>query len=259
MRKCLLQMILWIIIAVIHSPCAYADAPLTIVVDAYNPPNMYLKDGKASGLYPLLLSTIFERMNENVVIDAVPWKRVLDMVNQGVAGAGGVYKTDDRLVVYDFSAPVYNELLLVFVRRGNAFKFETVSDLNGKHVGIILGWSYGAAFDKAKEAGLFSVDTVNRDHLNFKKLAEGRLDCVVASRESGLFEIAQNDHYNIIALETPLLISPTYVVFAKHADKKHLLARFDETLKQMREDGEYSQLVGNFIKHMAREEMEVTP
>lgn len=168
MRKCLLQMILWIIIAVIHSPCAYADAPLTIVVDAYNPPNMYLKDGKASGLYPLLLSTIFERMNENVVIDAVPWKRVLDMVNQGVAGAGGVYKTDDRLVVYDFSAPVYNELLLVFVRRGNAFKFETVSDLNGKHVGIILGWSYGAAFDKAKEAGLFSVDTVNRDHLNFK-------------------------------------------------------------------------------------------
>ncbi len=245
---------LWVVFVLMPlSASAFTDGVLKVVVDAYNPPNMYLRDGRAAGLYPLLLKTIFERMHEEVEIDAVPWKRAMHMGAQGRVGVGGIYKTNERLMLYDFSDPVYNELLLVFARKGASFAFNGVDDLRGKKVGIILGWSYGAEFDNAKADGLFEVEPVNRDYLNFKKLSEGRLDCVVASRESGLFEIASNQYLNIVVLENSLLINPTYVAFAKHMNKKPLLLRFNEALKKMREEGEYRKLVGDFVTHIARE------
>lgn len=177
----------------------------------------------------------------------------MDMGRQGHSGIAGIYKTDKRVRLFDYSDVVYNELLLVFVRKDEAFSFDSMQDFKGKKIGIILGWSYGDAFDKAKEDGLFTVEEVNRDSLNFKKLNQGRLDCVVASKESGMFEIARNKFSHIIALEKALLINPTYLAFAKHANQQELLFQFNTAMKHMREEGEYRKIVGSFIEQMMSE------
>lgn len=251
MRHYFNVILFWVVLTgAAFSGHVHAGEPVNIVVDAYNPPNMFLHDGHAAGLYPILINAIFARMNQDVAIDAVPWKRAMTMGAQGSAGVGGIYKTRDRLLTYDYSDPIHNELLLVYVKRGREFKFDTIEDLTGKKIGVILGWSYGARFDKARADGAFKVEEVNRDQLNFRKLLDERLDCVVASKDSALFEMTRNASSNITALETPLQINPTYVAFAKDANKKEILARFNAALKEMKENGLYKQLVEKFIKRM---------
>jgi len=238
----------WVILfTVSFSGAVYASEPVRIVVDAYNPPNMYLHKGRAAGLYPSLLDAIFKRMDQKVSIEAVPWKRAMDMGAHGTAGVAGIYKTPDRLRTYDYSERIYAELLLVFVKKNRAFEFNGIKDLEGKKIGVILGWSYGPEFDTAREDNLFEVEEVNRDKLNFKKLLDGRLDCVVASKESGYHEIARKGYTGIVPLEKSLLSNPTYVAFAKHTNKKGLLLQFNAALQAMKKDGEYGQLVENFM------------
>lgn len=240
--------ITWILFVVVSfSGVAYAATPVRVVVDAYNPPNMYLQNGHAAGLYSLLLDTIFQHMEHDVSIEAVPWKRAMDMGAQGTAGVAGIYKTPDRLLIYDYSDPIYTELLLVFVQKNKTFTFESVKDLEGKRIGVILGWSYGPEFDKARAQKTFEVEPVNRDQLNFKKLMDGRLDCVVASRESGFYEIARKKYTDILPLGKALLGNPTYLAFAKHTHNKNLLLHFNTALRALKENGEYERLVKDFM------------
>lgn len=238
-------------LAVLLPGLSRADNAVRIALDAYNPPNMYLKDGEPAGLYPILIKSLFLRMDREVCIQAVPWKRAMEMGRLGLAGIGAIYKTEERQKIFEYSEPVYNELLQIFVRRGEQFPFESVKDLEGKRIGCLLGWSYGEQFDKARKEGLFFVEAVNRDALNFKKLSEGRLNCVVASKESGAYEIARNGLVNIIPLEEALLINPTYIAFAKSSQQAGIITDLNTALEAMRQDGEYSQLVKDFFDHIA--------
>jgi len=235
----------WAIISFVG--IAHAAEPVKVVVDAYNPPNMFLRDGRAAGLYPLILEAVFKRMGQSVSIDAVPWKRAVEMGALGLAGVSGFYKTPERIKIYDYSDVVYNELLLVFVKHGRQFEFNSIEDLRHKKIGVLLGWSYGAEFDQAKAERAFTVEEVNRDYLNFRKLNEGRLDCVVASKESGLFEIGRNNYSSIYPLKQAVLINPTYIAFAKSSNRLELLSRFNDSLRELKESGEYQKLVGDYM------------
>ena len=76
---------------------------------------------------------------------------------------------------------------------------------------------------------------------------DGRLDCVVASRESGFYEIARKKHTEILPLPKSLLSNPTYLAFAKHTHKKDFLMRFNAALRALKESGEYELLVKDFM------------
>jgi|GEM_PF-932429 len=227
---------------------AGAAGNILVHIDAYNPPNMYIKDGKAAGLYANIIKAISEQMGEPIDIAAVPWKRALEAAKIGAGGIGGFYKTPERSTVFDFSHEIYAEQLRVFVKQGHQFEFTDVSDLHGKKVGVILGWSYGTAFDTAQKNGALKVFPVNRDELNFKKLDEGRLDCVIASRESGLYQIAVGDYTSIYSLEKAVLINPTYVAFSKQSQMKHFLSRFNAVLQQMESSGRLFDIIEQFYK-----------
>lgn len=243
------SMSIWVLFVLFVLPnFARATDNIVVLIDAYNPPNMYIRDGKAAGLYANLIKAIAEQMGESVDIVAVPWKRALEGATMGTTGVGGVYKTPERLTVYDFSDEIYAEQLLVFVKRDRSFDFTQVDDLRGKKIGVILGWSYGTAFDTAQKNKVFTVSPVNRDELNFKKLEDGRLDCVVASRESGLYQISKGAYRNIYPLEEVLLTNPTYVAFSKDSEMKNFLSRFNEALRQMKSSGEYQDLVEQFYE-----------
>jgi polar amino acid transport system substrate-binding protein len=221
--------------------------PGIIAVDSGNPPFMYEVDGKAAGLYPLLLKEVFARLNIPMEVRAYPWKRALGMGEAGQAGVGGIYKNEKRLEFYDYSDPIYTENLMLYAKKGGGFEFKTIDDLKGKQVGIILGWSYGDAFDKAKEAGLFQVQEVTTDSANLEKLLQGKVDCVVAI-DLAADPIIQKMKYQdqIEKLPTPIAVNDTFLVFAKTIQQKDLLDKFNQTLKAMKQDGTYEALINEF-------------
>jgi ABC-type amino acid transport substrate-binding protein len=87
------------------------------------------------------------------------------------------------------------------------------------------------------------VTESSSDKANFKMLASGRLDAVIAIELAGQRIIQQLQMHQVLALAPPLSINPTYLVFAKQARQQALLQRFDQVLLEMRADGSLDRLV----------------
>lgn len=230
-------------LGLVLSFCAPALAE-QVMLDVSNPPFMYGGDGKALGVYPAILAEAFKKMGVPLEMEAVPWKRAIAAIDEGKAGVGGIYKNEERLKKYDYSDKLFDEVILVYVRKGAEFEFTGVPSLAGKKVGVLRGWSYGDDFDAAAKAGKITADEAEGDGQNFAKLAAGRVDAVLAVRESGDINLASPDTAKaVVALSTPLSNSPSFLAFNKSANKGEVLAKFNATLAQMKGDGSMDKLV----------------
>ncbi len=220
-----------------------ATEPVLINVDAENPPFMFSRSSKAAGVYPAVIAAAFVRLDVPVRLEAKPWKRALIEIDRSRAGLGGLYKTEERKLKYDFSEPILTENLAVYFNRDKPINFRTVDDLIGKKVGVILGWSYGSAFDAARKDARVAVEEVPNDRANFLKLAAGRLDAVVAIDEAGKAIIAAEKLNGIEQGKTFLAFNTAHLAFNKSALQGELLARFNKALAGMKKEGLLDRIV----------------
>jgi hypothetical protein len=87
----------------------------------------------------------------------------------------------------------------------------------------VVRMELGDAFDHAKAQGLLKVDEVNNDVANFKKLAAGRVDCLIAIELTGEHVIHQEGYQDQIeSLAQPLAVNDTHLVLPKKMGKKSL-------------------------------------
>lgn len=222
---------------------AWVQADEIVSVDEENPPFMYRDHGRPVGVYPDLLNEASRRMNHKLQIVALPWKRALMKGEHGESGVGGLYKSADRLSKYDFSDKIIDEELQIFVRRDQIGAFSDLSSLEGKIIGVIRGWSYGAAFDEAVKGKKLTVEEVTGDSQNFAKLLAGRVDAVIAVRESAeatgaLHQVGKE----VVALPEILVSSPTFLAFAKSAHKQAVIQDFNVAMAAMRSDGSFERI-----------------
>ena len=241
--------LLLVFIACLASSSSMAEAPVVISVDEGNPPFMYSWEGKAAGIYPAVIAAAMGRAGIDVVLQTRPWKRALNEMEQGKAGVGGIYKTDERLLKYDFSVPIRLENVAVYFNRASPVNCETLAGLNGKRVGVLLGWSYGDRFDEARKSGKFLVEGVSNDRANLLKLTAGRLDAVLSIEESASAVIATERLSNLDQCQTYLAPNPAYLAFAKQAKRADLLDRFNKSIDAMKQDGSLEKIV---LQELAR-------
>lgn len=227
--------------------------PLLIQVDAGNPPFMYTVGASeaAAGFYPAVLQAAFAQFGTPIVVKAVPWKRALLELERGVAGVGGIYKNDERSAKFDYSDPIFVERIAVYYSTRNAIDFRSIHDLYGKRIGIIRGWSYGDDLDLARKYDQVIVEEVNGDQQNFKKLASGRLDAVLAVVESGerMLEDGAGELAYIKMSNTLLASHPAYLAFSKKENRLETLKLFNKALAAMKKDGSLEKL---FQQELAR-------
>jgi polar amino acid transport system substrate-binding protein len=214
---------------------------LRIDFDEAHPPYMYNKDGHAEGIYPALIKAAFTHMEVAVKLEPKPWARAISELNGGVAGVGGIYKNSERLKIYDYSEPLLVETITIYFHKAHPLAYARIEDLKGARIGVMRGWSYGDDFDKARDAGWFTVEGVGSDEQNFQKLESGRVDVVLAIGES---VFALLDRYrDIRASEVPLIQPPAFLAFPKKANRVPLLKQFDQTIKAMKASGEFQKIL----------------
>lgn len=235
------NLVLWILLLI--TPFGFAAEVEVISFDADNPPFMYEHNGKAVGLYPALVTAVFKQMQVNAVLQTRPWKRALGELDRGQSGLGGLYKNAERALKYDFSMPIFVEKILVYYNTAHPLQIRKVEDLAGLRVGVLRGWSYGEAFDRARAAKLFFVEETSSDRQNLRKLDLGRLDAVLAVEESGSAQ--QRALPDLRIASSPLLQNYTYLAFAKSARKRELLRHFDLTLSELKRRGDYSRIIAS--------------
>lgn len=229
------------------APVSSRSTEILVMFDEANPPFMYVKDNKVSGLYPAIIGEAFKRMKIDYRFTGVPWQRALSTLEESKAGVGGIYKTQERIKKYNFSVPLFTERLMLYVRKNREFPFKDVSDLKAKTVGVILGWSLGDAFDKARDSGFFTVEPSGSDEQNFEKLAKGRIDTLVAIREAG-DGLMNKYNGSIIRLAVPLTENEAYLAFNKKSNTQDLMKNFDSTILKMKKDGSFSRLIEQSLK-----------
>jgi polar amino acid transport system substrate-binding protein len=228
-------------------PVNGAEDRITVVVDENYPPYMFGTPDQARGLYPRLMAEIFARDGMEVSIRALPWKSALQAGEEGRAGVGGIYKTRARMEVYDYSEPFFEEHLVVYVRKGEAFPFSQLANLQGRAIGLNRAWSYGDAFDAARKNYGFTVEESDSNLENFKKLVAGRIDCLVADQVAASRIIQQKGWEDRVErLEQPAAVNPAHLAFSKRLEKGQVLEQFDRSLAEMRKDGSYERLVQDF-------------
>ena len=150
-----------------------ARAETWVAIDNANPPFMYQQDNQPMGLYPLIVQAVFARLGEPLSIQAMPWKRALLRGAAGEVGIAGIYQNAERLQVFDYSAPIFEERLLLYVHRERPLPFRGIEDLHGKRIGVIRSWSYTEEFDQAARTGQIDAQEGSSDEANLRKLASG--------------------------------------------------------------------------------------
>jgi len=220
-----------------------ASAQVCVAVDSHNAPFMFARGDAAEGLYPALVRAAFQQMQLSVRLEAVPWSRALRQIDEAECGVAGIYKNRERLLKYEFSAPVFVERVLLYVRRDRRLAFATPQDLAGLRIGVIRGWSYGDAFDGLRRAGVLQAEEVASDAQNFSKLESGRLDAALAVEQAGTALLSGGAHPSVHALPQPLAVNATHLAFHKSAQMGPLLKRFDDAMEQLRRDGSHDRLV----------------
>lgn len=216
----------------------------TIYVDESDPPFSYNLNGESVGAYVSVVREAFRRMGEPVTVIAVPWKRAMAGIDSGRAGVAGIYSNLQRLKIYDFSLPYHVQNISVYVLSGNPLGIRTIEDLAGKRVINRFGWSYGDVFDRmVREKRLEAVD-VQSDEQALRMLASGRGDVALLNSDKiqgRLLDLGLTG--KVKALPFCLPIGEVFLAYAKVADKKELLRRFDAALASMEAEGTLARLL----------------
>lgn len=210
--------------------------------DTGSPPTMYRgPDGRANGIYPALVTAAMRRAQIPIQTEATPFRRMIAVLQQPQGGAGAVIRTAERERLADFSAPYFQERVMVYVRR--PLPDGGLDQLRGLRVGVIRGWSYGDPFDQARQLREFQVEEVERDVQNFEKLRLGRVDAVLATEPAGELLLRLPRFQSLQVMPRPLWVFGIHLAFARSPSRRELLQAFDREIAAMQQSGEWAQLV----------------
>lgn len=171
---------------------ASAQQNLTFVTLDNFPPYTWRENGNAKGIDTDIVNELADRLGLEIIIDFVPWKRVLAGTEKGAAdGAFAAFKTAEREVfAYYVEPPLHKSVYKVFVKKGKEFQFNDIRDLYGKIIGKNSGFHISDEFEQAgKDKKIFIDDYGITMEQNIKKLNAGRFDGVVGNVDEILYII----------------------------------------------------------------------
>ncbi len=237
-------------IGLLHSFQVSAKEHVFVVFDeAVIPMQFQNKQGKADGLYPALIRAALSRLGYSFTFEALPWKRAIVLMEEGKAAVGGMYWNHKRDKVYDFSEPLYTERLMLIVKKGTKFEFNSINDLYGMTIGVNRGWSYGSKFDISVEEGSISTQIFpgNRQSLQYL-VSRGELDAVIDLELGAIYMTRKlNIAAKVDMMKTPVTEIDTHIVFHKSAKKTELIKTINESLSVMKTNGTYQSILDKFL------------
>ncbi|GAK52482.1 amino acid ABC transporter substrate-binding protein, PAAT family [Candidatus Moduliflexus flocculans] len=226
----------------INTPIATAEqAPLKFVTSGYKP-YAWQEDGEDKGIYfEILREALTKRMGIAFTVETLPWKRCQEYVKSGEVDAIATVSTPERLDYSEASEePLSRPSVVLFTRVDHPKleeikKIQTFEDLKAWRVLDYLGDSWGE--NNLEKRGI-SVDWTPQISMVFKKLEADRGDIFIGLREPMLLQIKETGLQNMI-IDLPIVFdhSEMRLLISKKSAYLSILPKFDEVMRQMREDG----------------------
>lgn len=206
-------------------------------------PLTWQEEGKAKGIDVEIVTEMCKRINVTCNISFLPWNRVLYDIERGkVDGGFAAFHSKAREQFAEFiKEPLHYSSYYIYVMKGKEFKFQKLSDLYGKSIGINLGFYLDEDFHQAHTDNKIHVSQGRLD-LSFNQLVRGRIEGVIGQSHEVAITLAnmQLDD-QVVTLPKPLFgPRPAYLVMSKKAkveNLKSLMHSMNEALRNMRKEG----------------------
>lgn len=232
--------------------CHAQAEPLILYGQQDKPPKIYkAADGSAKGILPAIVKYIEKELGQPITLTLLPWARALQAAKQGSGGIVGFSKTAERELVFDFSqTPLYYDDVVVVVKKGHEFNFQTPEDLKNKRLAVPRGASYGPNFEAVKP--LVNLVETNQVDLELEMLLVDRADAALISvGKLGVHCTIQGDPYlrarekEFSILPHPFAVGPNYIAFAKIMKQTALLNKIDSILEHAQKSGALQKIIDN--------------
>jgi polar amino acid transport system substrate-binding protein len=212
-----------------------------------------------TGLDVQLLRTVFGKMGIELQIDPVSWRQHLQDVKDGTRDiAGGAYRNKEREAYAYYSIPYRSEKNMLYVREGEQqrFVFKTAEELvkileSGEYkLGVIESYFYGESLMQYINNPQYAdkIIKVKDNRINFTNLLEHKIDAFPIDHLAGVTLGWRYGWQKPTAeMPNPIFEEPVHVLFSKETTSPELVARFNHTLLQMQNSGEYNKLLRDYL------------
>ncbi|MCY0389410.1 transporter substrate-binding domain-containing protein [Robbsia sp. Bb-Pol-6] len=219
-----------------------ADDVLRVATDATFPPLEFVKDGQRTGFDIDLINAIAKTLNKRVEWVDIDFKGLIPglIAHRFDVAASGIYMTEERRQVVDFTDPYYKGGLAVLVRRDEP-GLRTPADLAGRKVSVQVG-TKSVDFLKQNYPTVQRVE-VEKNQAMFDLLMIRRVDAAVTGRPAAVQFAKSQGSVRVLdkGLTTELY------GFALRKDEKTLTTQFDTALQTLRTNGVYAKLVAKWF------------
>ena len=155
-----------------------------------------------------------------------------------------MYITDQRKEVVDFADP-YVDTGLVMITRKNDDRIKSLSDLDGKTVGVKLGATGAKAADRLKQEGRkIEIKQYNDTLDSFSDLLVSRVDVVFNDKLNTLEYLKTHPQLQIVG---DTFDKASLGISVKKGDKD-LLDRINDVVRKMKSQGQIDQLFQKWLK-----------
>lgn len=214
---------------------------------------------RLTGLDVQLVRAVFAQMGYDVAYEEVSWKQHQSDVKNGVRDiAAGAFKNPERAEYAYYSAPYRKETDVLYVRKGEAsrYSFKDAPELTRRlqeqsfRLGAINGFYYGPDIMRFINDPLNSsrIITVQNDVANFENLISRRIDGFVVDRLVGA-TLAWRHGWQLSVEEVspPVYTEDIHVLFSKKTTTPDLVERFNQSLAELKRNGQYARIVREYL------------
>lgn len=234
------------------SGTSFAETLLFVTTDF--PPAVIIEQGNIKGTDTDVVREICRVLGIEPEISIVPWARALKEVQDGDAAA--IYSPKDtderREYLYFTTEPINSERVVAVARKEDSITITTLNDLNGKSVGIVRGFTYGAKFDAAQG---FDRIVCSDDVELLKVLDKKRIDVGIINERK--FEIVSRQFGSRERLEVVYVVSEefSYIGVSKKlgARGEQLAQQFSDVLRQLRENGTLDAIKARYFSNIGNQ------
>ncbi|MGT2433702.1 glutamine ABC transporter substrate-binding protein [Cupriavidus basilensis] len=239
-RKCLLIGLMGLTGLSLATGLAQAqdNAVLRVATDATFPPMEFVENGKRTGFDVELVEALAKTMGKRVEWTDIDFKGLIPglISRRFDMAVSGIYITEERRKVVDFTDPYYTGGLVALVKTGNT-AINTPADLNGKKVSVQVG-TKSVNFLRENYPQVQRVE-VEKNQEMFNLVEIGRADAAVTGKPAAMQYVKARGGMRVVE---KALTTEEYGM-AVRKDTPELTRAVNAALAKLKADGTYAQLI----------------
>lgn len=238
----------WLVCLMLLATSPLAAAPLIIgAEDDWAP---YCERDKTSGqprgLAPELVKAVFAAQGIDVTFRTLPFARCMhDAKSNKMLGCFDATITEEnRYQYYWHETPMFEEDLAIFALASETRRDLQLTSLEGKSVGITLGYTYPTDFMENPRITRFQAKS---DAQILDMLVLGRVDYILMNGMPGYLKIQQKQLTSKVVKVGKISTDGFWLAFSRtHPRGEEMAKLFEEGLQKIKNNGTYEALVRDF-------------